>query len=431
MAPKTGAPFACTACHFRSSIRRQRQSFIDIRIALRHSSTTALSFSKSSTTPGYYPPPDQLQKQGYAHLKNRSLLRLQGLDVVSFLNGLLPSRLHSLPKNTTSPIFTTFLTAKGRILYDVFIYPPKESDESGAWYFDVDTASASSLFSHLKKHKLRSKFKLEKISQEELGVYYIWPGGKQSSDSITIGGQDPRPLMGTRFLSSSSDSPILSALAESGEALTIEGYKIHRMITGHAEGPTELIANSALPQESNIEFLQGIDFHKGCYLGQELTIRTHHTGVVRKRILPCQISSQPIPKDREVVAFDSSIQLDLPPPESNISKFRSSGRAGRSTGKWLGGVGNIGLALCRLEMMTDIELTSEGTSYSPDDQFKIVWEDNEPDSDGKTNVHEVVIQPFVPDWLRQSIQASIQARSERGRRKRQTEEDEDVDDTTV
>jgi mRNA-decapping enzyme subunit 2 len=141
---------------------------------------------------------------------------------------------------------------------------------------------------------------------------------------------------------------------------------------------------------------RAIDFRKGCYVGQELTIRTHHTGVVRKRILPVQFyTGEPSSADGPV--YDPSVELSLPPHGSNINK--AGGRRGRSAGKFLDGVANIGLALCRLEMMTDVALTSEGTQYTPGSEFKVSWtlESEQP--------AEVKLQAFIPPWTREFILA--------------------------
>ncbi|RMZ76913.1 hypothetical protein DV738_g4709, partial [Chaetothyriales sp. CBS 135597] len=201
-------------------------------------------------------------------------------NAANFLHNIIPAKILGVG---TAPIYTAFLSAQGRILQDVFVYPPKHE-----WLLEVDADSATDLLKHLKKHKLRAKFAMELVT----------------------------------------------------------------------EGQREIISGQALPQESNLDFLGGIDFYKGCYLGQELTIRTHHTGVVRKRILPCQL-----------------------------------------TGKWLHGVGNIGLALCRLEMMTNIRLTAETATapFSPEDEYQIQWE--EPQGPAIVT-RSARIRPFVPAWTR-------------------------------
>merc|ERR1712198_771277 len=68
-------------------------------------------------------------------------------------------------------------------------------------------------------------------------------------------------------------------------------YKELRFRLGVGECPSELQSGKALPLESNVDYLHGVSFHKGCYIGQELTARTHHTGVIRKRIMPLILST--------------------------------------------------------------------------------------------------------------------------------------------
>ena len=180
-------------------------------------------------------------------------------------------------------------------------------------------------------------------------------------------------------------------LEASGTQVGSGSYDIRRMMMGVAEGQGEILKESALPQESNIDYMGGINFRKGCYVGQELTIRTHHTGVVRKRILPVQIyPAEGDSKPPDGLTYTEDTKIVLPPKGANISRVD---KKGRSAGKWLGGVGNIGLALCRLEIMTDTVLTGEGSQWSPEHEFKMAWEPEEGKERG-----EVRVKAFVPNW---------------------------------
>ena len=367
-------------------------------------------------------------KLNYVLLPGRTLISLDGPDATDFLHNLIPAPI--LPLNEQSScIPSAFLNAKGRILHDVFVHKPTEKD-SQRWLLEVDTNSAPLIFKHLKKHKLRSKFALKQLSQDEASVFYLWPRSAEPPklDGLTVH-KDPRSKMGRRGYLMSSDAA--SQLKSSFEQLEVkeeyhwEDYMIHRLLNGHAEGPLEILSEHALPQESNFDYYGGIDFHKGCYLGQELTIRTHHTGVVRKRILPVQIYSddKPIPRDQTRPQYDPLAALPHPVHEANISKSGAKGRSGRSTGKWLGGFGNIGLALCRLETMTDLSLTAGGSSLDAEnDSFEVTWND-------ETGEQKVNVKAFVPPWLRQAMDDSAKARSERSqaRRKRDSDEDDDLD----
>ncbi|EXJ94504.1 hypothetical protein A1O1_02900 [Capronia coronata CBS 617.96] len=404
-------PYLCPSCQTRPRAQFQPR---------RRTFATSPRIHAAASTPAS-------SQAKYVQLTNRTLLRLAGPDAAIFLHNLIPAKI--LDTGNTRPIYTAFLSAHGRILNDVFIYPPAKGTNGEEWFIEADSQSAGDLLKHLRKHKLRSKFKLEKVDPEKVGLYYAWPGEGDgegdvlgdSENTRRIGGQDPRPGMGSRWLDyTGSNAELAHRLEDRGlQQATLQDYTVHRMLNGLAEGQTELPAAASLPQESNIDFFGGIDFFKGCYVGQELTIRTHHTGVVRKRILPCQLygpgddaPSQSLPQ------YDPRVDLPVPPPQSNISKAHARGR-GRSSGKWLNGVGNIGLALCRLEMMTDIQLTADRTNYDPNERYKVQWE-----VEGQDGQEEVMLKPFVPAWLREGVEQSLR-RKEKKAKPRQEEDDFD------
>ena len=344
-------------------------------------------------------------------LLSRSLIRISGADTLPFLQGLITTNI-SAPSAVSGAsyklaIYTAFLNAQGRVLQDALLYCENAEDSRPeSWLIEVDSKSRSSLLSHLKKHKLRAKVKLEAV--DDLDVHH----GAEAPDSQDLLYHDPRPGMGVRVLLQPDSSHKAGDAEQQKDA---EEYMIHRLTHGIAEGQDEIISGSALPQESNIDFFGGIDFRKGCYLGQELTIRTHHTGVVRKRILPVQLYEGAAPEGPQAI-FDAGAKLPMPPPGANMSKVASRGR---STGKWLGGVGNVGLALCRLEMMTDIRLTEESIHFDPHQEFKISWE-----AEGEQATREVKVKAFVPPWLREGIAASVKSRE---RKNEKVEEAEQVD----
>ncbi|KAJ5160057.1 transferase caf17 [Penicillium canariense] len=362
-------------------------------------------------------PPDV----GYARLTNRGLISITGVDSSTFLQGLITQNMlvandpNRSIRRTGS--YAAFLNSQGRVLNDAFIYPlpsPDGNDIEGEWLVEVDKREVPTLMKHLKKHKLRAKLKLRALEDDERTVWSSWKNHSEprwaaynlesetaspfSPSSNIVGCIDARaPGFGSRLITPGSDGlrnhlPDESQVA--GSEVELGSYTVRRILHGVAEGQTEIIRESALPLECNMDMGRGIDFRKGCYVGQELTIRTHHTGVVRKRILPVQLYTGDLPSVDGPV-YDPSAELPLPPGGSNINK--AGGRRGRSAGKFLDGVGNIGLALCRLEMMTDIALTSEGSKYTPGSEFKVSWtaESEQP--------AEVKVQAFIPPWTRDFI----------------------------
>lgn len=377
-----------------------------------------------STTPPRPKSVAQTAKNGFCHYKLddiRGLLRLSGSEVAHFLDGLLPAKILGARDHPDQVIYTAFLTAQGRILVDVYIYPPNLTQVNDEWWLECDKESVPILFKHLKKHKLRTKFKLETMQPEQAYVIYQTGPAIPSASGILASGADGR-LPGHRYIVT-GDNTLSSTLTSHDIPLDARPhqYQILRILHGMAEGQKELISEHSLPQESNIDLVNGIDFHKGCYLGQELTIRTHHTGVVRKRILPVQLYTAPQDfADQSAPHPGPWDESCTPPPGANLSKV--STRKGRSTGKLLDSVGNVGLALCRLEMMTDIQLTADATNYNPEEEYQVTWQDG----GGTGEERSVKVRPFVPEWVRGGIEANLK-RKERRPPRREAGGEEDVD----
>lgn len=354
--------------------------------------------------------PSQPPSTGYSQITNRALISVQGPDSTSLLQGLLTQSVINPQKR--SGFYAAFLNAPGRVLNDVFVYPtPPTTNSKGSsdpgYLIEVDEAEATNLLKHLKKHKLRSKLSLRALDKGELSVWALWndesgqpwtePENKDGSPNTFSCIDSRAPGFGSRLLA--PEGAINSNLMLPGQKVPLSTYKLRRILHGIAEGQGEIIRESALPMECNMDMMHGIDFHKGCYVGQELTIRTHHTGVVRKRILPVQLydAEESLP-GVDTVTYSPEAKVSPPPTGADISKV--SARKGRSAGKFLSGVGNVGLALCRLEMMTDISLTEESSQYDPAQEFKVAW-----DADTEKNIEagQVKLKALVPPWTREFI----------------------------
>jgi folate-binding protein YgfZ len=263
---------------------------------------------------------------------------------------------------------------------------------------EVDANEAEKLAKHIKRYKLRAKFDVRLLPQDEKKVWSVWEDDQsgwrahgfvgdvqERKERREVGCEDKRaPGMGRRLVLDFGRKP-----EENMDESTEEVYRVRRYLRGVAEGQDELIREVALPQESNVDFMGGIDYRKGCYVGQELTIRTHHTGVIRKRILPLALY-RPDEKEPCTLKYDQGKDLGVEriPPETGIGRWE---KKGRSAGKFLKGVGNVGLGLCRLEIMTDIVVQGELVGYKPGDEFKVEWEGEE--------MNELIkVKAFVPSW---------------------------------
>ena len=271
------------------------------------------------------------------------------------------------------------------MLWDVFVWVyPELLAEKEHWscYIEVDASEVQALRKHLKRHKLRSKVAIELVPEEELGVWAAWGQAYVSVNrqAVVADVADPRGDMSTlwRILA----KPTSGLTGEGAEIQDIQQYHLQRYKQGIAEGPQEIPRESALPMEVNIDLAQGIDFKKGCYVGQELTIRTKHTGVVRKRILPVQL-------DFSSNAPASTLSLE---PGTDIKQLDDKGamKKGRAAGKFVASIGDVGLALCRLEMMTPMRISAEGGSYKEGMEFGV---------SGGDDWHVVKVKPILHQWF--------------------------------
>ncbi|KAL4401277.1 Ccr4 associated factor [Malassezia pachydermatis] len=227
---------------------------------------------------------------------------------------------------------------------------------------EVDNAIAPDFIKLVTRFKLRSKVKISDVS-EKWDVYQVWGNGIAtivSADDLFATNsfllRDPRtPEMGWRLLASKNAG---LNIPEKVEQVAQSAYTVHRMLQGVPEGSKEIILNSSLPLESCMDYMHGVDFHKGCYIGQELTARTHFTGLVRKRILPVVLSTQPEGNNEFTVNNNASFSLpasgaDVRLIAANVEEKPEKQRPTRmrSAGKFLNGVHNVGLALLRLDQV--------------------------------------------------------------------------------
>ncbi|EAQ89057.1 hypothetical protein CHGG_05676 [Chaetomium globosum CBS 148.51] len=381
------------------------------------------SAPRNAAPPGLYP-------AGIAELSSRKLISVSGPDAAKYLQGVITANLtpgYAGPNPTSEHLrsdagfYAAFLTAQGRILHDVFIYRDVRDTTHPAghsWLVEVDAAEADRLQKHIKRYKLRAKFDVRLLNEGEGRVWHAWddanpssltttqPSFPSSSPTIITTPDHRAPNLGHRLLTFSTPTPSLPL-----PTLPETAYRLRRYRHGIAEGQAELLYNTALPHESNLDATGAVDFRKGCYVGQELTIRTEHRGVVRKRVLPCVLYPDGQAEGGGVVVVPGEVGFrsdvgaegvtaEMVPAEASIGRV---GKKGRSAGKWLSGVGNLGLALCRLEIMTDVVLPGEtgGTGFVEGDEFVVGLGGGSGEEGGEGK--KVRIKAFVPDWLRTAL----------------------------
>ena len=245
-------------------------------------------------------------------LDKRGVLYLSGKDTRKFLNNLITQNPNKISKGTG--IYASLLTPQGKYLFDFFLI---EDDEH--LLLDCHESQTTDLLQKLTMYKLRADVEIRNIS----GDLTVWalstPDGPDHKNHITI--PDPRhPDMGYRLYLPRGKKPIF------GET-DISKYETKRIELGIPEGPIDLEVGKRFIMEANLEELNGLDFNKGCYVGQEINARMKHRGTLKKRIIP--------------VEFEGS----APSPNTKIML------GNKEAGYTLSHQGNMGLALMRLERL--------------------------------------------------------------------------------
>ena len=231
-----------------------------------------------------------------AHLSDRGVVRVSGEDARTFLDGLVTCDLDKVAPDR--PRFGALLTPQGKLLFDFLLFEAPQ-DAGGGFYLDCLRFMAPDLAKRLGFYKLRAKVAVEDLS-ETLAVVAGWGDAPKPDDAIGLVGDDPRlPALGWRAIVAAEDAAALASPpegeAESREARPGEGdsatpghgaYHAHRIALGVPEGGKDFLFNDTFPHEALMDQLNGIDFDKGCYIGQEVVSRMQHRGTARTRIVP-------------------------------------------------------------------------------------------------------------------------------------------------
>jgi hypothetical protein len=180
------------------------------------------------------------------------------------------------------PRFAALLTPQGKIIID-FIVAEAAINDGGGFFLDCPRALASALVEKLNFYKLRAKVICEDLSSV-LGVMAIWDGTAESEYGLSY--PDPRlPALGSRMML----PPHLAeeAAADLGGMLVgADAYEAHRIALGVPRGGLDFIYGDTFSHEADMDQLNGVDFGKGCYVGQEVVSRVEHRASARSRVVP-------------------------------------------------------------------------------------------------------------------------------------------------
>ncbi len=215
-----------------------------------------------------------------ALLPDRGVVKVAGDGARNFLHGLVTVDMLKLASGSAR--FCALLTPQGKIIAD-FIITEAPAPSGGGFFLDVPRVLALTIVEKLNLYKLRAKVIVEDLS-ETLGVLAIWDGNGKTTYGLCY--DDPRlPPLGQRVML--PPHLAVKAAADLGAQLAVSGdYEAHRIALGVPEGGRDFSYGDAFPHESNMDQLGGIDFDKGCYVGQEVVSRMQHRGTARTRTVP-------------------------------------------------------------------------------------------------------------------------------------------------
>ena len=275
-----------------------------------------------------------------AMLEDRGVVSVTGADAAGFLQGLLTNDVERLEPGQAC--YAALLTPQGKILFDMIVV--RAPDAGGAAFLlDCTAAQAAELARRLGFYKLRAKVAVADVSATR-AVAAFW-GGEPAAVEGGVLYADPRdPRLAWRAI---LPRPIAAAVG-SEHAGEYEGLRIGVVAP---KGGVDFAYGDAFPHDANLDLLRGVDFDKGCYVGQEVVSRMQHRGTARTRTV--------------------RIILDGPAPEPGAAILAGD----KSVGTMGSAAGQSGLALIRIDRVADaldaaIPLTSGGLAIrlaEPDD----------------------------------------------------------------
>jgi len=288
-----------------------------------------------------------IEKMKAVLLPDRGVVKVAGADARGFLNGLLTTDIGKVSPEHAA--FAALLTPQGKIVVDCIV-AEASAEDGGGFFLDVPKVLAAAFVTKLNFYKLRAKVIVEDLS-ETLGVLAVWDGSADTDYGLVY--SDPRlPALGLRVMI----PPHLAkdAAADLGATLTdFADYETHRIALGIPRGGFDFQYGDAFPHETDMDQLNGIDFAKGCYVGQEVVSRMEHRGTARTRVVP--------------VAYDGFA------PEAGVAVTA----ADKSVGTMGSSSAGHGLAMLRLDRVADARAAGQPVAAGG-----------------------IPIQPRKPDWAR-------------------------------
>jgi tRNA-modifying protein YgfZ len=236
-------------------------------------------------------------------LPDRSIIKFAGDDARAFLNSLFTADISTLTAEESR--YAALLTAQGKLIVDAFVsQAPAEKGEG--FYFDTPRSQTDTFLARMKAYNLRKKYAVEDLS-EQLGIMAVWDGTAATAKYPCH--TDPRlAALGQRIMLPPGKAAAVAA--EIGaELVGPEQFETHRIGLGVPRGDLDFAYGDAFPHEADIDQLHGIDFKKGCFVGQEVVQRMERRHTARTRVVPVTFEGAAPSAGTEVTAAEKSVGI--------------------------------------------------------------------------------------------------------------------------
>ena len=216
----------------------------------------------------------------FASLVGKGFIQINGEEATPFLQTILTANIDQIAAGHCTP--AALLNPQGRVLHDMIIYHrPAGANAGSDFIIEADASGLANLFTRLRRYRLRRSVGLQLV--EDMTIWLCW-GAPIDIEGVY---HDPRhQSLGCRWLGHCDAAPPFTTIATRGE---IDQWQALRIAAGVPEGPLDLTPERALMLEAGLDRLGAVDFGKGCYIGQEVTARTHYRGLVKRRLVPLQL----------------------------------------------------------------------------------------------------------------------------------------------
>jgi len=252
-------------------------------------------------------------KASFAVLDDRGVLAVSGADRRHFLQGLVSNDVEKLAPDRA--LYAALLTAQGKYLHDFIM-----AEEGETIWLDAEAARLADLKRRLSSYRLRAKVALDE--RPELAVAAVFGEGAAAALGLLGEPGTARPLAGgivladprlaelgaRAILPRESLRPTLNALGL--VEADFAAWDRHRLALGIPDGSRDLVLDKSILLEAGFDELHGVDWQKGCYVGQELTARTKYRGLIKKRLFPVRIEG-PAPPPGTMVTLDGHDAGDI------------------------------------------------------------------------------------------------------------------------